>query len=75
MNKEAHAQNIIATVTDYFLSQRVKAAQKDYVQRLKDHHAVIVAAMKAKQSADLKHARDLKKAIEALLGYYPKETR
>ena len=71
VNKETHAQNIIATISDYFLTQRVKSSQKDYVERLKKHHAVIVAAMKAKQNADAKYADALKASIEALAPYYP----
>ena len=71
MNKENHAQKIISTICDYFLTQRVKPTQEDYAERLKKHHAVIVASMKAKQNADLKYAKILKESIEALLGYYP----
>lgn len=71
MNKEKHAQNIIETISDYFLSQRVKSSQKDYTDRLVKHHAVIVAAMKAKQNADAKYAKELQKAIEALAPFYP----
>lgn len=71
MNKEDHAQNIIATISDYFLTQRVKSSQEDYVERLKKHHAVIVAAMKVKQNADMKYVVDLEAAITALAGYYP----
>jgi nickel superoxide dismutase len=41
------------------------------VQRLKDHHAVIVAAMKAKQSADPAAGEALKTAVEKLFVYYP----
>ena len=52
MNKEQHAQNIIDSISDYFLTQRVKASQEDYAERLQKHHAVIVAAMRAKQNAD-----------------------
>jgi len=71
MNKEKHAQNIIAAVSDYFLTQRVKPSQKDYAERLLKHHAVIIAAMKAKQNADAKYAQALKASIEALAAYYP----
>ena len=70
-NKESHAQNIIATISDYFLTQRVKPDQDDYSERLAKHHAVIIAAMKAKQSAASAHADALAKSIEALLDYYP----
>lgn len=71
MNKEQHAQNVIATISDYFLTQRVKPEQEDYAERLARHHAVIVAAMKAKQNADTKYAEALKVSIEALAPYYP----
>ena len=71
VNKEQHAQKIISTISDYFLTQRVKPGQKDYAERLAKHHAVIVAAMKAKQNADSEHAKTLKSSIEALRGYYP----
>ncbi len=71
MNKEKHAQNIISTISDYFLTQRVKTSQKDYLERLAKHHAVIVAAMKAKQSAGKNEALALEKAIREMAVYYP----
>lgn len=70
-NKESHAQSIIVTISDYFLTQRVKPSQDDYAERLAKHHAVIIAAMKAKQKADGTHADALIKSIEALKVYYP----
>ena len=71
MNKEAHAQKIISTISDYFLTQRVKPSQKDYAERLAKHHAVIIAAMNAKQHAAVEYTQALKQAIEALVPYYP----
>lgn len=71
VNKEQHAQRIIATISDYFLTQRVKASQADYAERLRKHHAVIVAAMRAKQNAGAKMAAELKTAVQALEPYYP----
>ena len=71
MNKEKHAQNVINTISNYFLTQRVKLIQKDYAERLKKHHAVILAAMKAKQNADVKYSQSLKEAIEGIAVYYP----
>ena len=70
VNKEKHAQNIISVISDYFLTQRVKPDQADYAERLKKHHAVIIAAMKAKQKADMAHAQALEKAVRALEPYY-----
>lgn len=71
MNKEEHAQKIIETISDYFLTQRVKPSQTDYSERLQRHHAVILAAMKVKQNADLKSVSALKQSIEMLAEYYP----
>ncbi len=71
MNKEKHSQNIIATISDYFLTQRVKSSAKDYTERLVKHHTVIVAAMKVKQNASIKSLEALHKAVEALEAYYP----
>ena len=77
MTKEQHAQSIQTTIAQYYLAQRVKAAQPGtdgygaYLQKLADHHAVIVAAMKAKQSADPNAANTLRKAIEVISAYYP----
>lgn len=71
MNKEHHAQNIIDSISDYFLTQRVKSSQDDYNERLQDHHAVIVSAMKAKQTVDMKNVDDLMAAVERLVAYYP----
>ncbi len=71
MNKEKHAQNIISTISDYFLTQRVKTDQKDYAERLKKHHKVILLAMKTKQNASSEHVKNLKNSVNALLIYYP----
>lgn len=71
MNKEKHAQSIITTISDYFLTQRVKETYEDYAVRLKKHHAVMIAAMKAKQNADVKYAKALEGSIKALQPYYP----
>ena len=70
-NKESHSQNIISTISDYFMTQRIKPTQEGYTERLVKHHGVILAAMKAKQNADKEHATALKQSIEALATYYP----
>ncbi|MCU7936608.1 MAG: superoxide dismutase, Ni [Candidatus Thiodiazotropha sp. (ex Dulcina madagascariensis)] len=70
-NKEKHAQNIISTISDYFLTQRVKPKQDGYTERLVKHHAVIIAAMKAKQNADMDYVKELNESIVALSRYYP----
>ncbi|MEM6654529.1 MAG: superoxide dismutase [Ni] [Planctomycetota bacterium] len=69
-NKESHATNIQTTIGEYFLAQRVKASNPKYVEQLKACHAVIVAAMKAKQAADPATADVLKEAILDLYRAY-----
>jgi len=71
-NKESHAEKIISTISNYFLTQRIKPKQKDYLDRLSKHHAVILAAMKAKQNASITESNALKVAIQNLAIYYPK---
>jgi nickel superoxide dismutase len=70
MNKEKHAQKIITTISDYFLTQRVKSSQEDYTKRLVDHHAVIVSAMEVKQNAEMSYVKTLITDIKTLLRYY-----
>ena len=78
-NKEKHAANIIEVMADYFLAQRIKpvAASTDghveYLEKLEDHHAVIVAAMKTKQKADSGAVNELSAALDVLASYYPHE--
>ena len=71
MTKEKYAQKIIDIIANYFLTQRVKPSQKDYMERLARHHKVMLLAMKVKQSVDLKNAAKLHAAIAALIPYYP----
>ena len=69
-NKEIHADKIITTISNYFLTQRVKPSAEDYLLRLSEHHQVILLSMKVKQKADAKVAEDLMEAVEALSKYY-----
>ena len=71
--KEQHASAIIATVAEYFLAQKLKepaagddASRATYVQALVEHHAVMRAAMKAKQTVDPAAVTALRTAVETL---------
>lgn len=68
--KEEHATKIQDTMLHYFLAQRIKATNPEYVKQLKAAHAVITTAMKCKQSADAETAEDLEKAIFNLYRAY-----
>jgi nickel superoxide dismutase len=75
--KDEHATRIQHTIAQYFLTQRVKPVDPGadgwdgYLERLVRHHAVMVAAMKAKQDVSPERAAALQAAIERIQGYYP----
>ena len=76
-NKEIHATRIQDTISQYFLNQRIKPARQgtqawnDYVMRLVQHHAVMVAAMKTKQTVDPQKVAELRDTIQTIAVYYP----
>lgn len=74
--KEEHASRIIEVVSTYFLTQKLKpaAAGADghdaYLRALVDHHAVMRAAMKAKQTVDPAAVKALEGAIDQLATHW-----
>jgi len=75
--KEEHASKIIKLVSEYCLCQRVKkevfATEKDYLDALKAHHAVMQAAMKTKQTVDATAVADLEHAVGDFAKMYTQE--
>ncbi len=77
--KEQHASHIIAVVSEYFLTQKVKSVaagqegRDAYLAKLADHHAVMAAAMKTKQNASPDYATTLRAALDALSVHYDTE--
>ena len=71
VTKEQHGEKIIRTISDYFMAQKIKPGKPKYVEKLKAHHAVMVAAMKCKQTTDGKAAIALGKAIAGIAAYWP----
>ena len=78
ITKEEHASHIIEVVAQYFLTQKVKpvAAGAEgydaYLKTLADHHAVMSAAMKAKQTVDPSVVETLLHAVQQLGTHYKK---
>ena len=68
--KEDHAAKIQETIASYFLAQRIKADNPAYIKQLTAAHAVIVNAMKCRQSADPDTAKALEKSIFDLYRAY-----
>ena len=76
-NKEHHADEISEIVTYYFMAQRVKPAEKKsgeayskYLDELTSLHQMIVYAMKAKQTTDLKNVERLRALIKQFKASY-----
>jgi nickel superoxide dismutase len=72
-NKEQHADAYTEIVTQYFLTQRIKAAPKSdaaayekYVHKVTLLHQMMVTSMKCKQTTDLQNVAKLR----ALLGEF-----
>jgi len=62
--KEAHATNTQHIISQYFMTQKIKADDEHYIDKLTAAHGVLVAAMKCKQTADPATAEALKAAIK-----------
>lgn len=70
-NKETHAQHIQEIVYQYFMTQRIKfvrnretSAHKEYLEKLSLLHQMLLEAMKAKQTTDLKVVANLRLLLE-----------
>ena len=77
MNKEDHADQLSAIVTEYFLQQRIKPVaagsgheREVYVGKLVACHQMLVASMKAKQTTDLGHVRTLRESLSQFKTLY-----
>mmetsp|Transcript_85712 Transcript_85712/g.237533 ORF Transcript_85712/g.237533 Transcript_85712/m.237533 type:complete len:162 (-) Transcript_85712:107-592(-) len=71
--KEEHSTKIMTVIGEYFLAQKVKKdmlTEAEYKEVLVLHHAVMVAAMKTKQSTEIAPVDTLDAAIAALAPVY-----
>ncbi len=70
--KGEHATRTQHIVTQYFMTQRIKPAAKNYVEQLTSAHAVLLSAMKCKQTTDAdaigKHMLNIDKLYMAYTG-------
>ncbi len=77
VNKEKHAEEIQHIISQYFLTQRIKAVDpgdelgvEKYVKKLTQCHQILVYAMKTKQTIDLNDVEMLKLAVEGFKKIY-----
>ena len=63
-NKEEHATRIQHTVSQYFMTQRIKPDQEKYTEKVTILHQMLIAAMKCKQTTDLVHVASLRSLLK-----------
>ncbi|MGB3211773.1 MAG: superoxide dismutase [Ni] [Desulforhopalus sp.] len=63
-NKEKHAELLQEIVTQYFMTQRIKLDDKQYVQKLTALHKMLVFSMKCKQTTDPANVESLRTAAK-----------
>jgi nickel superoxide dismutase len=63
-NKEQHATRIQHTVTQYFMTQRIKPTQEKYVEKVTVLHQMLLAAMKCKQTTHPAHVATLRTLLK-----------
>jgi len=68
--KESHASEIQHIVSQYFLTQRIKAGKENYAEHLAMSHSLLTLAMKCKQSLDKGNVAKLKEATQAFRTSY-----
>ncbi len=75
--KEEHANKIQKIVFQYFMTQRIKVKQPEaptaynkYVRQLTLAHKMLVAAMKTKQTTEVKHIETLRKTLHEFTEAY-----
>ena len=64
MNKEKHATDIQTIVSQYFMTQRIKTDSNNYDRQIAILHRMLIAAMKCKQTTDLKYVAELRELLK-----------
>ena len=75
MTKEEHASKIQKVVSDYFLTQRIKAKTEGsefdtYVKQTTTLHQILVSAMKCKQTVSYSNVNHGVELVDKFVGYY-----
>lgn len=69
-NKEDHADRLQHSVSQYFLTQRIKPDTEKYPEQLAVLHKMLLAAMKSKQSLDSSHVDTLRSLLKEFSTLY-----
>jgi len=63
-NKEEHATKIQHTVSQYFMTQRIRPDAEKYLDKLSVLHKMLQAVMKCKQSIDVANVQTLRSLLK-----------
>ena len=69
-NKEHHANEIQAIVSQYFMTQRIKPDAESYEKKLAVLHKMLLAAMRCKQTTELANVNELRSLTVEFGGLY-----
>jgi nickel superoxide dismutase len=69
-NKDHHANEIQDIVSQYFMTQRIKFDDKEYVKKMTILHKLLVYAMKCKQTVDLENLKKLRETCREFEAFY-----
>ena len=71
LTKDQHADKIQETISEYFLTQRVKADKSQkYISQVSTLHKLLVSTMKCKQTVDEKNVDISLELIDSFVGFY-----
>lgn len=70
VTKEAHAGNIQDIVAAYFMTQRIKPDASQYQAKIGTLHALLISAMKCKQTLDSAHVDESRRLAAAFHELY-----
>ena len=71
ITKDQHADKIQKTISDYFLTQRVKADKsKKYIDQISTLHQLLVSTMKCKQTVDDNNIDISLELVDSFVSYY-----
>ncbi len=69
-NKEDHAAKLQEIASKYFMTQRIKMDDDKYAEKMELLHAMLVHAMKCKQTVDLDYVKKLRKVVDEFEALY-----
>ena len=71
--KDQHASNIQHIISNYFLTQRIKPANNNYLKQLEILHQILISSMKCKQTVKIENVTICNDLVESFSKIYLNE--